>query len=157
MPAQWLLFYCTWVRKSLVEIISHSLFNIIEYAITWYYKYKISGSRSPENTPKIVKKKFFGSSRVWTGDHQVMGPACYKRAMETCCYWQEFFMVLQQNSLCSEDFCSTYFPILRAREKIAKIFMWQLDFLRKLTKVDRTDNYFFIIWPKTTLWDINLS
>ena len=32
--AQWLLFYCTWVRKSLVEIISHSLFNIIEYAMT---------------------------------------------------------------------------------------------------------------------------
>ena len=43
-------------------------------------------------------------------------------------------MVLQQNSLSSEDFCSTHFPILKAREKMAKIFMWQLDFLQKLTE-----------------------
>ena len=42
---------------------------------------------SPKNTPKTMKKSFLGSNRVWTRDLQVMGPACYKRAMETCCSW----------------------------------------------------------------------
>ena len=39
-----------------------------------------------------MKKIFFGSNRVRTRDLQVMEPACYQKAMVTCCYKDEFFI-----------------------------------------------------------------
>ena len=62
----------TWV---LVDIISNSLSNIIKCTMTRYYKQKYLRFSS-KNTSKIMKKRFFGSNRVWTGDLEIMKPAC---------------------------------------------------------------------------------
>ena len=77
----------------LLDIICHSLFNVIKYAMTKYYKYKISGSHL-----KIVKF-FFASNRVWTRDLDVMRPACYQKALETCCYNEGIFMEVNKTVL----------------------------------------------------------
>ena len=41
-------------------------------------------------------KKIGGSNSVLTGDLEVMRRACYQKAMETCCYKEEFFMVVDK-------------------------------------------------------------
>ena len=82
----------------LVDIICHSLFNVINYAMTKYYKYKISRSHL-KILQKLWKKYFCGSNRVWTRDLEVMRPACYQKAMETCCYKEGFFMVVNKTAL----------------------------------------------------------
>ena len=43
---------------------------------------------------KIQKKVFLGSSRVRTGDLEIMDPACYQKATEICCYKIGFLMLL---------------------------------------------------------------
>ena len=49
----------------------HSLFNVIKYAMGRYYNYKISGSHQ-KILQEIMKKYFFGSNRVRTGDLEVI-------------------------------------------------------------------------------------
>ena len=66
---------CLGQKWDLVEIISHSLYNIIKCTMTRYYKQKYLRFSS-KNTSKIMKKRFFGSNRVWTGDLEIMKPAC---------------------------------------------------------------------------------
>ena len=82
----------------LIDNICHSLFNVINYAMTKYYKYKISRSHL-KILQKLWKKYFCGSNRVWTRDLEVMRPACYQKAMETCCYKEGFFMVVNKTAL----------------------------------------------------------
>ena len=72
----------------------HSLFNVIKYALGRYYKYKILDSHQ-KILQKSMKKNFFWSLRVWTGDLEVMRPACYQKATEICWYNDGFLMDLK--------------------------------------------------------------
>ena len=53
---------------------------------------------------KLWKKYFFGSNRVWTRDLEVMGPACYQKATETCYYKEGFFMVVNKTACIQKIF-----------------------------------------------------
>ena len=83
----------------LIEIISHSLFVTINIDIT-SKNHRIW----TKNTSKNMKFFFFGLNRVWSRDLRIMRPACYKRAMETCCYRWWFFMVLNKTACIQKIF-----------------------------------------------------
>ena len=143
---QRLLFYCTWVRKSLVEIISHSLFNTIEYAMAWYQKYIISGSHL-KILQKLWKNIFLDPTGFEPGTFRLWDLHATKEL------WR--LAVLERNFL-------WYFNKIACVQKISAILTsqsWKLEKKKPkfscgnliFTKVDRTGNYSFIIWPKTTL------
>ena len=52
-----------------------------------------------------------------------------------------------KNFFYSEDFCNTHFLILTAREKIAKMSMWQLDFRQNWSVFDETNDCASITLP----------
>ena len=102
----------TWV---LVDIISNSLSNIIKCTMTRYYKQKYLRFSS-KNTSKIMKKRFFGSNRVWTGDLEIMKPACKQKATETCYYKVLLFHWCDHNSLIAVVFCRFLYFLLPTQD-----------------------------------------
>ena len=87
----------SWV---IVKIIIYSLSNIIKYTITRYFNYKNSNYHQ-EILQKTIQKILLGSTRVWTRDLQIVGPACYKRATQIC-YCREGFFILLKNVPCAQ-------------------------------------------------------
>ena len=81
----------SWV---IVKIIIHFLSNIIKYTMTRDFNYKNSNYHQ-EILQKTIYKFFLGSTRVWTRDLQIVGPACYKRATQICYCRGGFFMVFK--------------------------------------------------------------
>ena len=87
----------SWV---IVKIIIYSLSNIIKYTMTRYFNYKNSNYHQ-EILQKTIQKILLGSTRVWTRDLQIVGPACYKRATQIC-YCREGFFMLLKNVPCAQ-------------------------------------------------------
>ena len=87
----------SWV---IVKIIIYSLSNIIKYTMTRYFNYKNSNYHQ-EILQKTIQKILLGSTRVWTRDFQIVGPACYKRATQIC-YCREGFFMLLKNVPCAQ-------------------------------------------------------
>ena len=87
----------SWV---IVKIIIYSLSNIIKYTMTRYFNYKNSNYHQ-EILQKTIQKILLGSTRVWTRDLQIVGPACYKRATQIC-YCREGFFILLKNVPCAQ-------------------------------------------------------
>ena len=87
----------SWV---IVKIIIYSLSNIIKYTMPRYFNYKNSNYHQ-EILQKTIQKILLGSTRVWTRDLQIVGPACYKRATQIC-YCREGFFILLKNVPCAQ-------------------------------------------------------
>ena len=87
----------SWV---IVKIIIYSLSNIMKYTMTRYFNYKNSNYHQ-EILQKTIQKILLGSTRVWTRDLHIVGPACYKRATQIC-YSREGFFILVKNVPCAQ-------------------------------------------------------
>ena len=82
------------ISTVIVNIIIYFLSNIIKYTMNRYFNYKKSNYYQ-EIVQKTILKTFLGSTRVWTRDLQIVGPACYKRATQICYCREGFFIVLK--------------------------------------------------------------
>ena len=65
-----------------------------------YFIYK-KYNYQQEILQKTILKTFLGSTRVWTRDLQIVGPACYKRATQIC-YCREGFFMVHKNVPCAQ-------------------------------------------------------